>query len=485
MKTILSTLLLIGILNVNAQGNVFLSGKFWDQTTSVDDVKTAIKNGNDPSEFNAFNFDATTYAILNNSPLETIEFLLKIEGNEVSKITHDARNYLMWAGNKGNFELVESLIKKGSDIHILDDKGNNLQTFTAMGGTLDPRIYELYKQYGLQLSAPNRKGGTIIHYLAQNVEDIKDFDYFISEGLDITAKDNDNNTVLHYAASQGKMKLIEQLISAGFDPNARNNNNEHILFFAARGKRGFQCQSLYIQYLTELGLDATLTNKQGDNLLHAVAINNTDPSVFRFIIKQGADVQKVNNYGNTPLMNAAIRNNEIGIEVLYDLTKEKFLVNTEGYSLLTYGLRSQNKGLVERSLKDGADFTLVDQKEDNLITHLVATYKDNSLDYFTHYFNVLQTKNVAVQNHTLHIATSKESETLVNLLTEAGVDINATNSEGLTPLQLAAMKGDHPSFIKFLIGKGADKNVVTDFDESIYELAKSNELLEGNLEFLK
>ena len=103
MRTIISTLLLLGILNVNAQKNVFLDGSFWNETTTVRQVEKAIKEGNDPTQFNAFNFDATAYAILNDVPLATIQFLLSIEGNEVSKITHDARNYLMWAGSKGNY----------------------------------------------------------------------------------------------------------------------------------------------------------------------------------------------------------------------------------------------------------------------------------------------------------------------------------------------------------------------------------------------
>src|SRR5690554_164032 len=91
MKTIISAFLFLGILNVNAQQNIFLHNDFWDEETTIKQVKEAIKNGNDPVAFSEFNFDATAYAILNNSPLETLLFLLDIEGNEVTKITHDAK----------------------------------------------------------------------------------------------------------------------------------------------------------------------------------------------------------------------------------------------------------------------------------------------------------------------------------------------------------------------------------------------------------
>jgi|SRR5690554_133262 len=485
MRTIISTLLLLGILNVNAQKNVFLDGSFWNETTTVRQVEKAIKEGNDPTQFNAFNFDATAYAILNDVPLATIQFLLSIEGNEVSKITHDARNYLMWAGSKGNYELVKLLIEKGSDIHIIDDKGNNLQTFTAMGGTTDHRIYDLYIESGLNLAIPNRNGGNVIHFLAQQVEDIKAFDYFLNKGLNLNSKDKDGSTVFHYASSQGNINLLNQLINAGLDVKALNDNKENALFFAAKGKRRFFNEQVVFEYLVNLGLDAQLTNSTGNNLLHYLAVGNKSESVFSFILDQNVDVQKVNTEGNTPLMNAAERNNAVGLTSLYELTENKDLVNFKGHSLLTFALRTKNKELTERVLKEGLDYNLVDKLGDNLITHLIATYDEKDTSFFKEYYTVLTNKEVPVQNKTLHIATAVENEFLVNTLLDSGVDINGKNEDGITALQLAAMKGDHTEFLKFLISKGADKGIKTDFDESVYDLAKSNELLEGDLEFLK
>lgn len=485
MKTILCTLILMGIINVNAQKNVFLESSFWNENTTIDKVEKEIKKGNSPTEFSAFNFDATANAILNKAPLETILFLLEIEGNEVSKITHDARNYLMWAAYKGNYELVKILMKSGSDIHIIDDKGNNLQTFTAMGGVTDHRIYDLFKEYNLKLDAPNRAGGTIVHYLAQQVDDINSFDYFIKNGLNLMAKDNKGSTVYHYASSQGNIKLLNQLTEAGLDPKAVNENNESALFFAAKAKRRFYNELPVFEYLVKQGLDPQLTNKSGNNLLHYIASGNKSKDVFSFFIAQKLEVQKVNNEGNTPLMNAAERDNTVGLEALYDLTDSRVLVNEKGYSLLTFALRNKNAGLTERTLKEGFDYKLVDESGDNLISHLVATFDEGNTSFFEHYFNLFSSKGVEVQNKTLHLATAVEKEYLVNLLLESGVNINAKNEDGITALQLAAMKGDHPEFLKFLISKGADKSITTDFEETVYDLAKSNELLEGDLEFLK
>ena len=120
-----------------------------------------------------------------------------------------------------------------------------------------------------------------------------------------------------------------------------------------------------------------------------------------------------------------------------------------------------------------------------MITHLITTYAEKDTPFFEQYYTILKTNGVADQNKTLHIATAKENEYLVNVLLKSKLDINAKNEEGITALQLAAMKGNNTIFLKFLISKGADKGIKTDFEESVYDLAKSNELLVGDLEFLK
>ena len=67
-------------------------------------------------------------------------------------------------------------------------------------------------------------------------------------------------------------------------------------------------------------------------------------------------------------------------------------------------------------------------------------------------------------------------------------EINLKNDNGLTPLHLAAMKSKDNKVLKTLIESGADTALLTDFDESVYDLAKENEFLianKVNIEFLK
>ena len=68
------------------------------------------------------------------------------------------------------------------------------------------------------------------------------------------------------------------------------------------------------------------------------------------------------------------------------------------------------------------------------------------------------------------------------------IDVNAKNKEGITALQISAMKAKDDKIIKYLLGIGADKTIKTDFDETVYDLASENELLKKqnvNISFLK
>ena len=59
-------------------------------------------------------------------------------------------------------------------------------------------------------------------------------------------------------------------------------------------------------------------------------------------------------------------------------------------------------------------------------------------------------------------------------------------NDGLTPLHLAAMKAKDVKLLQLLISKGADKKILTDFNESAFDLAKENELLsKSDITFLK
>ena len=226
MKLIYNAILFLFLNTVFAQeSNIFLARDFWQTSPTINQVKAEIEKGNSPTEKNANAFDATVYAIISHAPTETIKYLLTLPENPLDKNTHDGRNYLLWAGYAGDFELVKHLIELGSDIKWKDDHGFDLVTFTASGGNLNPDLYELYKSVGFNISESKRNGANALLLVAPNALEIKELDYFVKNGMPLNSEDDNGNTIFHAVAAKGNIPILQNLIEAGVDAKKLNNNN--------------------------------------------------------------------------------------------------------------------------------------------------------------------------------------------------------------------------------------------------------------------
>ena len=91
-------------------------------------------------------------------------------------------------------------------------------------------------------------------------------------------------------------------------------------------------------------------------------------------------------------------------------------------------------------------------------------------------------------NSLFHLALETSDLKLLKWVDISKVDINVKNDEGLTALHKAAMIATDDVVLKYLLSIGADKNIKTTFEESAYDLATENELLQQsntNIQFLK
>jgi ankyrin repeat protein len=130
----------------------------------------------------------------------------------------------------------------------------------------------------------------------------------------------------------------------------------------------------------------------------------------------------------------------------------------------------------------------------NDLMYYAFKYYNNNKEVTQHFINQLRLagihgKNKYKNENTLaHIAIEKNSVFLLKEAIKMGTNINSKNSLSLSPLHLAAMKATNKELIDVLLKSGAKKNTLTDFDESPYDLALQNELLnKGNIDlaFLK
>ncbi|WP_260391391.1 ankyrin repeat domain-containing protein [Riemerella anatipestifer] len=199
----------LGIIFSNAIAqNTLLERNFWENKPQLETVKAEIKKGNNPAEANPANFDATTLAILQNAPIEVIKYLIDLEGNGITKSTHDSRTYLHWAAFKGNAELTEWLLKRGASVQHTDSRGNTPLAYATLGGLKDTKIYDLFLNHGVNIRQKYKDGAEIFHYAISNDdENLTITNYFLSKGVPLEVKDNFGRNIADYASKGQNLNL--------------------------------------------------------------------------------------------------------------------------------------------------------------------------------------------------------------------------------------------------------------------------------------
>ncbi len=488
---LLIILVVLGNVTYGQNKNILIDRSFWKQQPSVEEVEKKIKEGHSPTAMTSSNFDATVYAILENNSLETIKYLLT-QGNAVDKITHDGRTYLMWAALRGNIEVMKYLVDEGAKLDIVDQHGYSLLMFPASNGQPNTMMYDyMQNELGIDiLEEKDRNGRNALLACASRIKDFELVDYFISKGLDINSVDANGNGMFHYAAQTGDKKVIKKLV-ADYKVNAglNENTNENAILFATR-RNGPSLS--FFQYLEkEFDLDPAIVSKKGQNALHSLVTRTKDLETIRYFVEKGADPNQQDDKGNSALINASARGSKEVIEYLISKTSDINVTNKDGLSGLTRAVK-YNSLEVAKLLKDsGADIEVVDRKGNNLGYHLVDAF-NRDVDAFKQKSEYLVGLGLDMNSKQsegttlVHNAIKKSDIELLKVLLSYGIDINAKDENGDTALHKAALQSQDEKMLKYLVKAGADLGINTAFDESAYDLAKSNEMLaDTNIEFLK
>jgi len=489
LKTYVGIIALLICMQGFAQDNVFLNREFWDTKPDVKTVKTKIKEGNNPAEANGNNFDGVVYATLQDAPLKTITYLISQKGNDVNKLTHDGRTYIFWAAYKGNDQLVKYLIKNGANTDLTDDKGNTIINFAASSGQANTKVYDLCIENNADIVyQTNPKGANALLLAAPKDSDFKLIEYFQSKGLDINSADKNGNGIFNYVAGSGNIELLKALTEKGI------KGTDQAFLFAAYGTRGKTNGIDVYKYLESVDLNSNTVNEEGISPLHVLASRSKNVEIISYLLEKGLDVSTKDNDGNNAFMNAASRND---LDIVKMFSENKKIINStnkKGQSALTLAVNNNDVSVVEFLIVQGANTAIVDKEGNNLAYYLVNSYSNRTKEQFSKKMGLLKSNNVDLTevqkngNTWFHLAIEKNSIELLELASTMNQDINTKNNDGNTVLHLAAMTAKDDTVLKFLLKSGAKKQIVTDFEESAYDLAKENELLKKNnisIEFLK
>ncbi len=490
MKKIIFAFILFCGLNSQAQkSNEFLNRSFWKKNPSIKTIDQKISEGNDIAALNKHAFDAVSYALLEKVDTKTIQYLLSKKGNGVNKLTHDGRTYIFWAAYSGNLEMVKYIISKGAKTNVIDSHGYSVLNFAAASGQLNLDIYNYLFKNNLDITKDkDHNGANALLLISPHVKNYETIKYFMSKGASLYDKDSNGNGIFEYAAKGGNIPVLKALLKNGV------KKGKNSMIFASRGLRRKKNTLEVYKFLESVGVNPNVIDKKGRNPLHSIARNYKDINVYKYFIAKGVNVNLQDKAGNSPFLNSTNNNSLEIVKFLSKYVEDINLKNKKGQSALTMAVNTNSIEVIKFLLEKGANVNVKDKNGNTLSYYLVNNYRKNKSTIFDTKLKILQKNGLTIsenqnsKNTLLHIATQRNDLALLKKLSPFKIDVNAKNKENLSALQIAAMKAKDEKIIKYLLKIGADKNVKTDFEETLYDLASENELLKKqniNITFLK
>jgi len=228
----------------------------------------------------------------------------------------DGTTPIMYAAANDDVELVRALVKAGAKVGLKNQFGTSALTEAAILGST--AVIDVLLKAGADANTKNPEGETALMAVARSghVEAAK---RLIEAGADLNAREDwGGQSALMWAAAQGQADMVKFLASHGADLNARgvirqwerkviteprpkdmNKGGFTPLLYAAR-EGCVDC----VRHLIAAGADLNLEDPDRVTPLN-MALLNLHFEAAAALIKAGADVDKWDLYGRSPLYMAA------------------------------------------------------------------------------------------------------------------------------------------------------------------------------------
>ncbi|KAF8541491.1 ankyrin repeat-containing domain protein [Trichophaea hybrida] len=324
-----------------------------------------------------------------------------LAGADVSATNKKGRTALVEAAEHGDEEIVKMLLDAGADPNATDKNGRTALIEAASNGWGD--IVGMLLSAGAEASASDCVGESAWMEVAKS-----GFEEVAQVLLEHKATDESMNYVLATAAMKGNTEIVKML--------SNNTDNNDALRTAAL----FGCERSIVRILLDAGADANATEIFGESAL-CVAARNGHEEVVRELLDAGANANVIDRHGVTALPAAVRKGYEGIVRMLLQAGVDPNATDTNGVSVLSEAARKGHVGIVEMLLNAGAEASAVNEIRDLIFS----------------------------------AAAKNGQEITIKVLLESGADPNRLDKDGHTPLEMASQAG-HKNIVKMLLAAHAN-----------------------------
>lgn len=379
----------------------------------------------------------------------------------------DGNTYLHLAVRHGHIDCTRLLLDHGADVDA-----TNLKLATPLFAA-SLATSRLLLEKGANVNATDTFGNTVLHHSSQSPEldSLERMELLISHGADLNRGDSVGDTPLHISCTSGWTDRVALLLAKGADISARANDNNQPIHLAALSRRyrwdSFDDpDSIFqdpIDLLLKHGVDINARGLHQRTPLH-MAVRS--PMLIEYLLGNGADIEAEDDEKMTPLLHACVTDSPVmTFETLLRNGADMHKVDILGRDTLELALDSGIEEGAESLLKNGFPAT-----KRSLGVKSFALHRAAKGGYTTLLSHLLQQEDADVEEKDkrgvspLAYAIFEEQLDCVEMLLKHGADPCSSAScgcakEHMDPLVITAAKESTAEILLLMVEHGADPNV--------------------------